>query len=43
MKDKVPKKKTESVNSCCCVFSLLDFLTVEAGPIDCPTLLFYAA
>jgi len=43
MKDKVPKNKTASVNFCCAVFFLLDFLTLEAGPIGCPKLLFYAA
>jgi hypothetical protein len=29
--NKVPKKKTVSVNTCHAVFSLLDFLTLEAG------------
>jgi len=43
MKDEVPKKKTESVHFLCAVFSLLDFLTLEAGPIGCPKLLLYAA
>jgi len=31
MKDKVPKIKIVSVNFRCAVFSLLDFLTLEAG------------
>jgi len=29
--DEVPKKKTVSVNICNAVFSLLDFLILEAG------------
>jgi len=37
------KKKTESVNFCRAVFSLLDFLTLEDGLIGCPKLLLYAA
>jgi len=33
--DKDPKKKTVSVNFSCALFSLMDFLTLEAGWIGC--------
>jgi len=31
MMDKVPNKKTVSVNFSCALFSLLDFLSLESG------------
>jgi len=37
--DKVPKIKIVSINFCCAVFSLLDFLTLEAGMRVCPATL----
>jgi len=39
MMDKVPKIKIVSINFCCAVFSLLDFLTLEAGMRVCPATL----
>jgi len=38
MMDKVPKIKIILVNFRCAVFSLLDFLTLEAGMIVCPVM-----
>jgi len=34
--DKVPKKKTVSVNFTCTMFSLLDFLSLKMEPIRSP-------
>jgi len=38
MMEKVPKIKIVSVNFSCAVFSLLDFLTLEAGMIVHPVM-----
>jgi hypothetical protein len=42
MMDKVPKNKFVSVNICHAVFSLWNFLTLEAGPTVCTKMLVWS-